>query len=51
MEIQVLAISVITDLCDHENLEILTLEQVLSTARSAGPKLAELLAKVLPELN
>lgn len=50
MGMQVLAISVITDLCQPESLEVLTLEQVLKTAREAAPRLGMLLKLLLTQI-
>ncbi len=51
MNMKVLAVSVITDICDLDSLEVLTLEQVIATADKAGSKLAMLLGSLLTELN
>jgi purine-nucleoside phosphorylase len=50
MGMQVLAISVITDLCRPQSLEVLTLEQVLKTAREAAPKLGLLLQSLINDI-
>jgi len=47
MGMKVLAVSVITDLCNPDLLEVLTLEQVLETAQNAEPKLTTLLGAML----
>ncbi len=50
MNLPVFAVSVITDLCDPDNLEPITLEEVIEAANRAEPKLILLFAEMLKDL-
>lgn len=45
-----LAISVVTDLCDPDDLKPVDIAEIIATAEAGGAKLATLLGKVIPEL-
>lgn len=48
MRMPVLAVSVITDLCTPEKLRPMTIEEVISVAEAAEPKLLQLFRRMLP---
>jgi len=51
MQLEVLAISVITDLCFPESLKPLSIEEVIKISNQTGPKLAQVFGDVLEKLS
>jgi purine-nucleoside phosphorylase len=51
MGLRTFAISVITDVCDPDNLKPVTLEEVIAVANEAEPRLTYLLARLIKELD
>jgi purine-nucleoside phosphorylase len=47
MGVKVFAISIVTDECDPDHLEKVSLEEILRAAAMAEPKLTELLTKLI----
>jgi purine-nucleoside phosphorylase len=48
---RVCAVSVITDMCDPDNLEPVDIEHIISTANKAEPRLTSLMAHLIEELD
>lgn len=49
--IRVCAVSVITDMCDPDNLEPINIEKIIATANEAEPRLTALMANLVEELD
>lgn len=49
MGIRTFAISVVTDLCDPDNLEPANVEDIIATARNAEPRLTRILSRMVRE--
>lgn len=50
MDLRTCAISVITDMCDPDNLKPVTLEEVIAVASEAEPRLTYILSRLIKEL-
>ena len=50
MGMEILGISVVTDLCDPDNLHAVDIKEIIKTANEAGPKLDRLIEKTLKKL-
>ena len=51
MSLEVLAFSVITDVCTPELLKPVSLEEIIAVANQSGPKLAKLMSGVLEKVK
>lgn len=50
MGMEILGLSIVTDVCDPDNLEKVDIKEIIKIANEAGPKLDKLLTAVIPKI-
>jgi purine-nucleoside phosphorylase len=51
MGMEILGVSIVTDVCDPNHLEPVNIQEIIRTANEAGPKLDRLIEKVLAKMG